>query len=165
MKVVSKQTNSKHCLICGIENQFGLAAPFYNLQDGRVATIFSFKFEHQSYPERVHGGMICTMLDELAGRALWAKNPNLLGVTVNMSVKFRKVVPYNKKLLGVGEIVSMRGKIFVAKAKILDEEKNVLAESEGTYMILPQEKIADAKHFHIEDVNIFVPDDVQEIDV
>lgn len=164
MKVVSKQTNSKMCIICGLENENGLKADFYNMEDGSVGSIFTFKESHQSYPERVHGGMISALLDELAGRALWVTNPELLGVTTTMSVKFRKPVPYNKKLYGKGQIIKKGGRLFIATAKIMDENKIVLAELEGNYIILPSEKIASKDNLN-EEVSILVPDDVKEIDI
>ena len=43
MKVVKKQTNSKLCYICGIENGFGLKASFYEMEDGSVISIFKYK--------------------------------------------------------------------------------------------------------------------------
>ena len=76
LKVVNKQTNSKYCFICGLDNESGVKAPFYNLEDDSVATLFEFKSNHQSYPGRTHGGVISAMLDELVGRALWIKEPN-----------------------------------------------------------------------------------------
>lgn len=163
MKVVSKQTNSKMCLICGIENKLGLNAAFYNMEDGSVGAIFNFKPEHQSYPERVHGGMISALLDELAGRALWVTDPQLLGVTANLQIKFRKPVPYNAKLIGRGEITKRIGKLFNATAKIYDENKNVLAEAEATYVIMPNNQIATAESL-TDDISIMVPDNITEID-
>ncbi len=166
MKVISKQTNSKMCIICGLENSMGVKASFYNMQDGTVGSIFAFKEEHQSYPERVHGGMISALLDELAGRALWVTDPELFGVTATMSVKFRKPVPYGKTLYGKGEITSWRGRLFTAKSKIMDEQKNVLAELEGTYMIMPTDKITNGQSFSKEsDVSFLVPDDIGYIDI
>lgn len=49
MKVTSKQRNSKMCVICGMDNPFGVKAQFYNMEDGSVITPFKFKEEHQSY--------------------------------------------------------------------------------------------------------------------
>lgn len=74
MKVISKQRNSKMCIICGLDNKYGLKAPFYNMEDGSVMTKFQYSEEHQSYPGRVHGGLITAMLDEMGLRALWTKN-------------------------------------------------------------------------------------------
>ena len=57
MKVISKQRNSKMCIICGMDNDYGLRAPFYNMEDGSVVSIFRYGEKHQSYPGRVHGGI------------------------------------------------------------------------------------------------------------
>ena len=56
MKVISRQRNSKFCLVCGLDNPFGIRGAFYNMEDGRVMSPFQFHFNHQSYPQRVHGG-------------------------------------------------------------------------------------------------------------
>lgn len=160
MKVIKKQTNSKLCFICGMENEFGLKAPFYEMEDGSVMSIFTYHDHHQSYPERVHGGLITAMLDEIAGRAIWIVEPNTWAVTTEIKVKFRKVVPYDVKLKAVGKIVRNTRKIFYATAQIFDMEGQVLAEAEVTYFKLPLEKIATTGH---DDVNVYVPDDVKEI--
>ena len=73
MKILSKQKNSRMCMICGLDNEYGVNAPFYNMEDGSVMTVFRYKEQHQSYPGRVHGGMITAMLDEMGLRSLWAK--------------------------------------------------------------------------------------------
>lgn len=163
MKVISKQANSKDCLICGLNNNAGLKASFYNMEDGSVGSLFTFKFNHQSYPDRVHGGMISALLDELAGRALWVKNPELVGVTGTLSVRFKKPVEYEKPLKGRGFITSRRGRIFTAKAQILDLSNNVLAECDATYVIIPSTQISDKENFQ-NDISIMIEDDVTEID-
>ena len=65
------------CVICGLDNQFGVRAPFYNMTDGSVASPFRYRAWHQSYPGRVHGGMITAMLDEMGLRGLWAAKNGL----------------------------------------------------------------------------------------
>ena len=98
MKVIKMQRNSTDCLICGMNNPLGLKALFYDLEDGSVASVFTYKSEHQSYPERTHGGMITALLDELMGRTLWVKEPTMYGVTTSITITFRKAVPFGKKL-------------------------------------------------------------------
>lgn len=161
MKVLKKQTNSKMCLICGIENESGLKAPFYQMEDDTLVSIFEYKEFHQSYPGRVHGGMISCMLDELIGRAIWISEPNMWGVTVSLTVKFRKPVPYNTKLKAVGKITNSRSRIFEGVGELYDLDGNLLASAEATYFKLPLDKIADESDH--EDVNIYVEDDVKEI--
>ena len=101
MKVVSKQKNSSMCAICGVHNKYGLHAQFYNMEDGSVMSKFQYREEHQSYPGRVHGGLITAMLDEMGLRALWAKegNEEEMGVTMSLDTKYRKPVPYNTELI------------------------------------------------------------------
>lgn len=160
MKVLKKQTNSKKCIICGIDNPFGLKAPFYEMEDGTVITLFQYQELHQSYPERTHGGMICCMLDELIGRAIWIEEPGIWGVTTNLEIKYRKPVPYDTPLKGIGKIIENRSRLFKGHGQILDLEGNVLAEATATYLKLPLEKISTSNH---EDVNVMVPDDIKEI--
>lgn len=50
MKILSKQRNSRMCMICGLDNEYGVNAPFYNMEDGSVMTVFRYKEQHQSYP-------------------------------------------------------------------------------------------------------------------
>ncbi len=95
MKVVSKQRNSKMCAICGMDNKYGVHAQFYNMEDGSVMSKFRYREEHQSYPGRVHGGLITAMLDEMGLRALWAKEGNVLA---NGTIKYIKLD--NNKITG-----------------------------------------------------------------
>ncbi len=162
MKVVSKQNNSNMCLICGINNKFGVKASFYNMEDGSVGGLFTFLPEHQSYPDRVHGGMISTMIDELAGRALWVTRPDKIAVTIDLSVKYRKPVPYGVRLIGKGVITEMLSRAYTAKCAIMDSDGNVLADGTARYFMIPVDKISDAPIDY--EINIFVPDDVKEID-
>ena len=90
MKVIGQQRNSRMCVICGLDNQFGVRAPFYNMTDGSVASPFRYRAWHQSYPGRVHGGMITAMLDEMGLRGLWAaKNDDTeFGVTISLETRY-----------------------------------------------------------------------------
>lgn len=89
-------------------------APFYNMEDGSVMTLFKYKFQHQSYPGRVHGGLITAMLDEMGLRALWAyeKSEDTFGVTISLDTKYRRPVPYETELIGKGVIVKNNHKFF-----------------------------------------------------
>lgn len=161
MKVVKKQTNSKNCIICGMNNPAGVKAPFYEMEDGSVVTLFTYSSEHQSYPGRVHGGMITCMLDELIGRVIWVTDPQVLAVTLDINVKFRKPVPYDSKLIGIGTMVKSGSRAYTGHAVIEDEKGTVLAEGTATYYKMPADKITDA-NMH-EELDMFIPDDVKEI--
>ncbi len=149
------------CLICGLDNTAGVRASFYNMEDGSVGGLFTFRPEHQSYPGRVHGGMLATMIDELAGRVLWVDEPDKIGVTMDIEVKYRKPVPYDTPLKGRGQYVQKLSRAYSAKCEIMDMDGNVLAEGIAKYLIMPAEKITDASLGEELDYNI--PDDVTEI--
>lgn len=161
MKVIKKQTNSKLCFICGIDNPYGLVAPFYEMEDETVVSLFKYQDIHQSYPGRVHGGLISAMLDEIAGRAIWITEPNTWAVTTQLNVKYRKPVPYDTPLKAKGKITRNTRRIFEAHSEILDMDGNVLAEAEVVYFKQPINVIATEGTE--EDVNILIPDDIKEI--
>ena len=162
MKIIKKQNNSHDCLICGVDNKLGLNAPFYETEMNSVITKFKFRSEHQSYPGRTHGGMIGALLDELIGRAIWINDPNMWGVTITLTIKYRKPVPYDTELIGEGRILCETSRTFTGTGEIRDLDNNVLATAEATYMKLPLEKIAYTGDDHSA-ANVFIPDNVTEI--
>ena len=162
IKVVKKQANSTNCFICGMENDGGVKAPFYNLEDGSVATLFKFKSTHQSYPGRTHGGIISAMLDELVGRVLWVTEPNAYAVTTTMTIKFRKPVPYDTLLKGRGYIVKDGSRMYVGKGELYDMDDNLLTEFEGTYLKLSSEKASNSDTNIETEMNYLIYDDVKE---
>lgn len=163
MKVISKQRNSKMCIICGMDNPIGLKAQFYNMEDKSVMTIFKFKEEYQSFPQRVHGGIIATMLDELGLRALWAKSSEEdFGVTLSINVKYRKPVPYNEVLIGKGLVQKETSKFITIETEIFDKKGNLLANAEVKYIKLAINKIVNDINLH-DEMCYLIEDDVKEI--
>lgn len=163
MKVVGKQRNSRMCVICGMDNPTGLRAQFYNMEDGSVMTPFSYGENHQSFPGRVHGGMVASMLDELGLRALWTKgSEEIFGVTMSLEVKYRKPVPYNVPLTGRGIVERETSKFVTARTEILDREGILLAEAEVKYIKLAIGKIAEGVDPHKE-MCYLIEDAVREL--
>ena len=161
MKVSYKQNNSRMCVMCGLDNPFGVQAPFYVMEDQSVMTLFRFREEHQSYPGRVHGGLITAMLDELGFRAYWAIEPEVLAVTTTLQTKYRRPVPYGEPLKGRGVILSSTTRFVKSRAEILLPDGEVLAEAELRYIKLPAGRICDADYH--EEMCYAVPDEVTEL--
>lgn len=164
MKVVSKQRNSRMCAICGMDNEYGVQAQFYNMEDGSVMTKFKYRKEHQSYPGRVHGGLITAMLDEMGLRALWAKDGSeeKFGVTMSLDTKYRKPVPYDEEIIGKGIVIKENNKFFVVDSKIIDLQGNVLANGTIKYIKLDTNKINENIDAH-EEMCYLIEDNVKEI--
>ena len=164
MKVVRKQTNSRNCIICGMENDLGLKAQFYVLEDKSVASLFTFKFEHQSYPERVHGGMVASLLDELMGRVLWVDRPTEYAVTTSMDIKYRKPTPYGEELKARAYLTFSSSMGYTAKGEVYNKNNVLLAEGSAKYLILPVEKTFSNKFNEKEEMCYDIKDDITEID-
>lgn len=150
------------CVICGMDNAFGVQAQFYTLEDESVATIFSFRPEHQSYPGRVHGGLITAMLDELGFRAFWVHSEEILGVTLRLETKYRKPVPYHVPLKGIGRVIKQSTRFVRSHAEILDLTGNILASAEMEYIKQPADQITDADYH--EELCYLIEDNVTEIE-
>ena len=164
MKVISTQLNSKNCIICGMENEFGLKAPFYNLDDHSVATIFKFSCLHQSYPDRTHGGMVSALLDELMGRALWVNEPEMFGVTTTLNITYRKAVPLNTLVKARAYITFNGSRGFSAKGELFSMDGILLAEGSAKYFKMPfSVAFKEGKNMH-DEMCYKIPIDVDEID-
>ena len=162
MKVLGKQRNSRMCVICGMDNPFGVKAQFYNMEDGSVLTPFRFREEHQSYPQRVHGGMIAAMLDELGLRAAWHGGEDIWGVTMSLEVKYRKPVPYDADLFGRGVVEKDFSRFLLVKSEILNAAGEVLADARVKYIKLAISQIAQNSSVH-EEMCYLLEDNVQEL--
>jgi uncharacterized protein (TIGR00369 family) len=142
-RVVKKQPNSKKCLVCGVKNRFGLNAEFYEMENKELIALFTPNEEHQSYPNRLHGGIASAILDETIGRAIMIDHEDAWGVTVELSVRFKKPIPLNEKLKVMGRITSDKTRIFEGTGEIILQDGEVAATASGRYMKMRLDKIAD----------------------
>lgn len=152
MKIISKQRNSRMCMICGMDNEYGVRAPFYNMEDSSVMSVFQYRRQHQSYPGRVHGGLITAMLDEMGLRSLWAKelSEETFGVTLSLDTKYRKPVPYETDLIGRGIVVKETSKFVVTDASIMDMQGEILANGMIKYIKMDTGRISEGVQIHEE---------------
>jgi acyl-coenzyme A thioesterase PaaI-like protein len=143
-RVTRKQPNSRMCLVCGLKNVGGLHASFYEIAGGDLVALFTPREEHQSYPGRLHGGMVTAILDETIGRAVMISfEQDFWAVTVEFTTRFKKPVPLGVELKVVGRVGKHEGRIFEGTGEILLPDGVVAATASGRYMRLPIGKIAD----------------------
>jgi acyl-coenzyme A thioesterase PaaI-like protein len=127
---MKKQSNSKKCFVCGVENLNGLQINFYEVESGKVTAGVTVPNHFQGYPGIVHGGIIAAMLDEVAGRTVIEIDPPRWMVTAKLSVRYRKPVPVGKPLKLFGYLKEDTGLMVKAVGEIQDESGTVLAEAE-----------------------------------
>ena len=162
-KVVRKQNNSDMCVVCGVQNGFSLGTRFYHVEGDLMVGLVTGRDEHQSYPNRMHGGMISALLDEVVGRAINVAEPEAFGVTSELNVKFKKPVPLNEEITIVGRLTKNTRLVFQAEGFIEDKNGTILATATGTYIKMTADKIAGAPL--TKEQYFLVPDDVSEIEI
>ncbi|HBT59621.1 MAG TPA: PaaI family thioesterase [Acholeplasmataceae bacterium] len=134
-KVTNKQYNADDCFVCGIQNDSGLHMHYYELNQSFLLGVTCGKNSHQSYPKRMHGGIITALLDETIGRAISIDEPMCWGVTTSIEVKFRRPVSLDETIYVLGYITKNRSRTFEGYGVILaSDKKTVLAESNAKYL-------------------------------
>src|SRR5664280_2161974 len=133
-KVAKAQNVSRMCMVCGRDNASSLKARFYELDDGEILGVFAPLEIHQSYPGRVHGGVITAMLDETIGRAVNITDHAAWGVTVEITVRFRKPVPVGEEVRVLARLTRDTSRLFEGSGEIRLADGTLAAEATGRYM-------------------------------
>lgn len=142
-EVRGAQNISRMCMVCGTENATGLHARFYELDNGELAGVFMPREEHQGYPGRLHGGIASTILDETIGRAINLTDPDAWGVTIELTVRYRKPVPLDTEVIAHGRITKDGRRAFEGSGEIRLSDGSVAVEATGRYLRLPIDSIAE----------------------
>lgn len=162
-KVTNKQPNSRDCFICGMKNDHGLKTQFYETEDNELVALFTPCDHHQSFPNRVHGGISAAVLDELIGRALQIGNPDNWAVTVELNIKYLKPLPYGEQLKAVGRIDKDTRLLANGSGEIYNSAGEVAVSAKAKYMKMPVDKITTEK-MEGDDWRVYnLPDDPDEI--
>ena len=135
----TKQPNSKHCFVCGLENHHGLQLAFYQDQGGTIVAETTVPDQYQGYPGTVHGGIVAAMLDEVATRTAMVEDPNQFKVTVKMTLRYRKKIPTGEPLQMFGRISRDGGRGATATAEIRLPDGSVGAEVEVLMVDYPEQ--------------------------
>lgn len=154
---MSKQANSRHCFVCGIDNPYGLHLKFYEVEPGRVTADTMIPAHFQGYPGVVHGGIVAAMLDEVSGRTMLRGDPPRWMVTAKLDIRYRKPVPTETRIYLEGRAKEDNGKVAVVTGRIYDAARNILAESEAVMVNIP-DNLAGLASFGSEDWKVF-PDE------
>ncbi|MBK5211531.1 MAG: PaaI family thioesterase [Coriobacteriia bacterium] len=140
--ITRAQPISKECFVCGTDNELGLHAQFLETREHEIVGLFNAINEHQSYPNRMHGGITSAILDELIGRAINIDELETWGVTIELQVKYRKPVPLDTVLMGRARITNNKSRAFEGSGEIVLPDGTVAAEATGRYVKLSVERIA-----------------------
>lgn len=133
--IVKGQHISRYCMVCGVDNQFGLKTRFYETDQNELVALFTPREEHQSYPGIAHGGVSAALLDEVIGRAIMIHYDSAtFGVTLDLQVKYRKPVPLGVELKAVARITRDSGMRFAGSGELYLPDGTVAVSAEGKYL-------------------------------
>ena len=129
-----------HCFACGELNEIGLHLVLHTDPDG-AWTETTIAAQFQGWDSVAHGGIVCTLLDEVMawsviGRGTW-------GVTARLNVAFRRPIDTGRPIRAEGWVIEMHRRASRTGGRVIDPTSGeVLATAEGTFMALPDDQLA-----------------------
>lgn len=130
--------NSAACFVCGGANPRGLGVRF-EVEDDTVVAPFIPHQDHCGYNDRVHGGVMAALLDEVMG---WA--PSVIHhrfcVAAEITIRYLKPLPIGQPVTVRGELTADRGRLWETRGEIVDEGGTVYARGTGKYRPLSEEQ-------------------------
>lgn len=132
-----------NCFGCGSQNPIGLRLNFYRLPNDEGAWApWMPASEFEGYNGMIHGGIICTLLDEIMAWSLYARNT--WAVTARMQTAFRKPVVIGEPVRLIGKVISDRGRRLEIHGEVRRESDDVLlAEGDAIFMRVPEHQAQD----------------------
>ena len=112
-------------------------------EDGRAEGRVTLGKPHEGPPGLVHGGVVATLLDHMLARAVRAGGRG--GLTATLTVTYRRPVRLGVPLLVTAETIETGGRRTTARARMVadDDRGTTLAEAEGVFVALRQERAAE----------------------
>ena len=129
------------CFACGSLNDHGIHLELHVGED-RCWTELALPDRFQGWDGIAHGGIVCTILDEVMAWSLAATDN--WGLTARMSVDFKRPIRIGTPIRGEGWIVSSRRRLHETAARIVDPATDeVLATATATYVAADADRKAE----------------------
>ena len=124
---------TNHCFGCGRDNPIGLKLDM-KLDGDRCVAYFTPKAEHESYGDRMHGGLTSTLLDEVMGDYVFRK-AGKPAYTARLEIRFRSAIRIGETVKVEGWPEVHRGRLFIMKGKIPHADGTPAAEAKAEMML------------------------------
>ena len=131
------------CFACGELSEGGLRLVLHTSPEGAwTETTLASTF--QGWDAVAHGGIVCTLLDEVMawsviGQGTW-------GVTARLNVAFRRPIATGRAVRAEGWVVEDHRRAIRTAGRVLDPATGEeLATAEGTFMALPADQLERLK--------------------
>lgn len=129
-----------HCFACGGTNPIGMRLHI-ELGEGTASTTWVAGEDFVGWSDKVHGGIIATMLDEVMA---WAPSSfDSWAVTAEMTIRYRSPAAPGEELRAEGRVVERRRRIYDVRGEVRGPDGRLIAEGSGRYLgASPTEKAA-----------------------
>jgi uncharacterized protein (TIGR00369 family) len=132
-----------NCFACGTLNAHGIRLELH-AGDDRCWSELVLPDRFQGWEGIAHGGIVCTILDEVMGWALIDRD--MWGVTARMNVEFKRPVPIGRRIRAEGRVLQVRRRLVEAEGVILDPgDGSILARAQATFVGASEQKKQELK--------------------
>lgn len=146
--------HSNWCNVCGEDNPLGHKIVFKT--DGeRVFLRYTPESHRQGYKGVVHGGVLCTLLDETMGWAPSLKNDRRY-VTSELTTRFRQSFPVGREMIVEARAEKVTSRLALVAGEARDGEGAVYAVAKGKFL-----PMCEAQTREVDGQLIYGPDAVQ----
>jgi uncharacterized protein (TIGR00369 family) len=120
-----------HCFACGGTNPIGMRLRI-ELGEGSAHTSWTAGDDFVGWSDKVHGGIIATLLDEVMA---WAPSSyDSWAVTAEMTVRYRSPALPGERLEASGRVVERRRRIYEVAGEVVGADGRLIAEGSGRYL-------------------------------
>ena len=135
---IDVENNLDMCFGCGVNNPIGLKLKFS--WDNKFASADYIPLpEHQGWNNVVHGGIVCTLLDETMSYPPFFEG--LRSVTASIDVKLKKPVMVGEKYRLCGWITRNTRRLLETAAEVRHEDGTLVAEGKATMYIISRHTV------------------------
>jgi len=102
------------------------------LGEGSASAEWTAGDDYVGWSDKVHGGMIATLLDEVMA---WAPSSfDSWAVTAEMTVRYRSPASPGERLTAAGRVVRRRRRIYEVAGEVRGGDGRIVAEGTGRYL-------------------------------
>lgn len=132
-----------NCFACGSLNAGGLQLVLHTGGE-RCWTELMLPERFEGWQGIAHGGIVCTILDEVMAWALI--DHDAWGVTARLNVEFKAPVRVGSRIRGEGRVVEVRRRLMRTEGRLVEVESGaLLATAEALFVAAPEEKKRELK--------------------
>ena len=139
-RVVCRPCAGKHCFGCREGSSEALGVRVYRMDDGSAVSLYHTSPSHQSFNGIMHGGITCTLLDEVCSYQTWEDNNyDAIAFTVEMNIKYFAPVAVDTDIKIIADPPKIDRRHYHVTGRVLLEDNTVAATAEIHYIKLKQD--------------------------